>query len=540
MKERVKEIPARFVEFWNKYTSKQKTIIISVICAVLVLIAVAAYFVSRPTWTKFNEFSSLEDASAMVDALEENNIAHKSSQDGLTIYVHDEDMTEAFYAMSDENLVDTGYTWDDAFDNSMSTTESEKSQKRILALQTQIKNSMMKYSFVKDADVFIDVPESSYSVLDEEGDTSITAKIEVTEEGKEILTTDVAANLAAWLAGAVGTDVEHVVINDTDGNSVYNGSAANGLGGALVGGSVEYCEKLRNNIAQNLIQIMVKNGYDDVEIGTQGIKFNMSEIERLRKDYSLDEGRDRGYETNSYTYNQEGSSGVAGGIPGTETNDNDETDYVLNTGNSSNSTVEIEKLEDILVDETIENIKQELPAIEYADSSIGVVVTRYLVYDEELMEKDGTLDGMTFEEFMAANNARTTIDVPEEQVELLAAASGVDPEQITVVGYEVPKFIEKSSGARSVSDYLMIILAVLIIALLIFVVLRGTAPVKVSETEPELSVEQLLATTKENQSLDDIEFSEKSETRKLIEKFVDENPEAVAQLLRNWITDDWD
>ena len=104
----------------------------------------------------------------------------------------------------------------------------------------------------------------------------------------------------------------------------------------------------------------------------------------------------------------------------------------------------------------------------------------------------------------------------------------------------MPKFIEKASGARSISDYLMIILAVLIIALLIFVVLRGTAPVKVSETEPELSVEQLLATTKENQSLDDIEFSDKSETRKLIEKFVDENPEAVAQLLRNWISDDWD
>ena len=52
-------------------------------------------------------------------------------------------------------------------------------------------------------------------------------------------------------------------------------------------------------------------------------------------------------------------------------------------------------------------------------------------------------------------------------------------------------------------------------------------------------VEQLLATTKENQSLDDIEFSDKSETRKMIEKFVDENPEAAANLLRNWLNEDW-
>ena len=99
--------------------------------------------------------------------------------------------------------------------------------------------------------------------------------------------------------------------------------------------------------------------------------------------------------------------------------------------------------------------------------------------------------------------------------------------------------MEKTETTRGISDYLMIILAVLIIALLIFVVLRGTAPVRAADEEPELSVEQLLATTKENQSLDDIEFSEKSETRKMIEKFVDENPEAVAQLLRNWLNEDW-
>ena len=79
----------------------------------------------------------------------------------------------------------------------------------------------------------------------------------------------------------------------------------------------------------------------------------------------------------------------------------------------------------------------------------------------------------------------------------------------------------------------------IIIALLIFVVFRVSKPEEVVETEPELSVEKLLATTKDNQSLEDIEFSEKSESKRLIEKFVDENPEAVAALLRNWLNDEW-
>ena len=41
------------------------------------------------------------------------------------------------------------------------------------------------------------------------------------------------------------------------------------------------------------------------------------------------------------------------------------------------------------------------------------------------------------------------------------------------------------------------------------------------------------------EALDEIELEDKSETRILIEKFVDENPEAVALLLRNWINEDW-
>ena len=540
MKERVQEIPAKIVEFWNRYTSRQKTIIISVICVVLVLIGVMAYLVSRPTWTRFQQFGNLEDASSMVKALDDQGIANKSSKDGLTLYVHDQDMTKAFYCMSDNNLTDKGYTWDDAFNNSISTTESEKNQKRVLALQSELKASMIQYSFIDDAKVFIDVPESTYSILDEENVTSVTAMVDVNQKNEKQLTSDVAQNLAYWLANAVGTDVDHVIINDYNGKCLYNGFTSDGLGGDLTGGSTEYCERLRNTIASNLVDLLVRCGYDDVQVGTQGIQFNMNKIETLTKKYSVADGRDYGYPTNYVHSTNEGSSGTVSGIPGTDSNDNDETDYVINDGNSNSSSQEYEKLTGLLTDETIENIKQEKPAIQLDQSSLGIVVTRYKIYDEAQLEKDGTLDNMTFDEFMAQNNQTTTFTVPKTEIQLLSSASGVAAGSITVVGYEVPKFVQKTTKSRSISDYLMIILAVLIIALLIFVVVRGTAPVAVDDEEPELSVEQLLATTKENQSLEDIEFSDKSETRKMIEKFVDENPEAVAQLLRNWISDDWE
>ena len=78
-----------------------------------------------------------------------------------------------------------------------------------------------------------------------------------------------------------------------------------------------------------------------------------------------------------------------------------------------------------------------------------------------------------------------------------------------------------------------------------FVVFRSTrreSQEPEPEIEPELSVEALLESTKEAESdeLEDIGFTEKSEIRVLIEKFVDENPEAAASLLRNWLNEEWE
>ena len=42
------------------------------------------------------------------------------------------------------------------------------------------------------------------------------------------------------------------------------------------------------------------------------------------------------------------------------------------------------------------------------------------------------------------------------------------------------------------------------------------------------------------ESILDISIEEQSELKKQIDRFVQQNPDAVAQLLRNWIAEDWD
>lgn len=149
---------------------------------------------------------------------------------------------------------------------------------------------------------------------------------------------------------------------------------------------------------------------------------------------------------------------------------------------------------------------------------------------------------MTFDEFVAANRERVRMDLDPEYVQMVARATGFPEENVMVVGYEVPFFEYSDSSGRGIVDYLPVAIALIIMAMLGYVVFRSTRREQAAVVEPELSVESLLATTKEAEEdgLEDIGFSDKSETRILIEKFVDENPEAVASLLRNWLNEEWE
>jgi flagellar M-ring protein FliF len=134
-----------------------------------------------------------------------------------------------------------------------------------------------------------------------------------------------------------------------------------------------------------------------------------------------------------------------------------------------------------------------------------------------------------------------TID--DSFISLVSNATGIPVSSITFKSYVQPIYATAASSGRSLSDILQIVLAVLIFALLGYVVFRSTRKPAEQELEPELSVESLLEATQmseEDEALDNIGYSEKSETRLLIEKFVDENPEAAALLLRNWLNDDWE
>ena len=540
MMDRLIAIKDKFLAFWDKYTTKQKTLIISVVLAIFFAVVLLGYFLTRPVYTELVKLSG-DTASTFDSALSSGGIDYKKESDskGNTVFsVEQSQYSDAVLLMGENKITDTEMSWDDAFNNDMTVSSAEKQTKATLALQSSIRKGLMNFDGVEDATVYVNRPTDDGTIFSEKKETSVSASLKLAK-GSEI-TSETAQAIAYYLANAVGNSTtDNIILTDTTGNLLYGQKEDNTLGGS-VSGSDDYKEKLRNTFCKNVSNMLMKAGYDDVQIGSANIKFNMDKVTELVKTYTANEGQDQGLYSSSYNYKSTGNSG-SGGVPGTDSN-GDQTDTMIQNTGSSNSETTLDKY-NYLPNETVQNIEHEVGAVEPDQSSIGIVLTKYNVIKEETLESQGLLKDTTFEEYVNNNSAVTDLQVPQELITLVSAATGIATNNITIQIKQKPvdEAKESSSFMDNASNYLMVILTLLIAGLLVFVIIKGTSPVEVTELEPELSVEDLLATTQEDdkQDLDEIELSDKSETRQLIEKFVDENPEAVALLLRNWINEDW-
>lgn len=530
--DRFRKIPARFLEFWNKYKPVQRILMIAVAIGVFSAIILLSYFVTRPVMTTLISAETTSETAKIKDLLEAENIKYELSNDALTISVSEKDYSDALLVLAKNDIPSIGMSIDKLFDNGFSTTESEKKLKANMYKQDWLRHVLLKMDHIRNAMVSITTPSTGNTLFAETKDTSVSVILTV-DKG---FNPESAKTIANILAGAVGnSDTNAVKIADQSGNLLFNG-AENDIFNGGINSISDYAKGVTSAKEEELYKILVGlPAYDDAKIAPN-FTFDMNKVSSVYTEYTAPEGADQGLLSHNYSYNAQNSA-ANGGIPGTDSNS--ETDYMFESGGNSQGNVKINE-NDYLPNKKITNMEAAMGAIKPSESSIAITLISYMNYNEAEMEKNGQLEGTTYDEFMLANQEAKELTVPQNVVTLVSRATGVPENNIQILAWQVPMFIPKESGGFfTFTNILMLVLAVLIVALLIFVVFKGLAPVEVTELEPELSVEQLLATTKENQSLDDIEFSDKSETRKMIEKFVDENPDAAAQLLRNWLSDDW-
>lgn len=530
--EKLKEWVNRLLEWWNRFTAKQKTLIVGGIAVVIIAIVFVVSMLTQPQYVLLRECESTKEAAEVRDLLEGENMTFTVSDDGLVIKILKEQLSDANLLLGANNIKAASYGIENVTDGSFSTTESDKQKKYVVYLQKYLEHDVLsKFTAVESASVTLNIPQNDGTLFASEEESYAWVLLTL----KDDFSPESGAYLARAIATAIGNETtNNIVIMDNEGNMLFSGDDNYTVSGTA-NAQLSVKSEAERQVINEVRKVLLGTGeFDNVEVATNLI-VDFSTTERTIHNYSAPDGRTEGMKAHEDIFNSENTSNV-GGIPGTDSNDDDTTYVLEDNGNSSSS--QSEQSTDYLPNEEISTTTTPAGLINYSQSSLSASLRKYNIIREEDVRTQGELDGVTWEEYKLAHTERTRIEVDEDFYAAVANATGIPSNSISLVAYSENLFFDAEGSNITATDILQIVLIIVILALLAFVVLRSMRGEKHEDEEEELAVETLLQSSPETQ-LADIALENESEERRLINKFVEENPEAAANLLRNWLNEDW-
>ncbi|MBQ7581697.1 MAG: flagellar M-ring protein FliF, partial [Lachnospiraceae bacterium] len=455
--EKLKQIPQRVLEWWNKFTAKQKTIIISVSAGVILALAILITVLTRPQYEILITCESTKTASEITTLLEGDSIEYQITDDGLVISVKKEDIAKATLLLGANNYPADSYSLETALAGGFSTTESDKQKTYKLYQERHLQEIMEAQAAVKAAYVTLSIPDNDGTLLAKEEETYASVMLDLNEE----LGVGVAENFAKNIATAVGNKTTaNITIIDSNGNLLYSGAEEEESASNVVntGNQIALKAEAERRVKQEVTAVLLgSNLYEDVKVAPNLI-MDFSVIKQTNHTYTQADENGTNVLSHEDTYSAQGTGGT-GGIPGTDTNTEEQT-YVIEDGTNSNYNVE-EESRDYLPSEKITDTVIPPGAISYDASSIAITASHYVIYKEEELKKQGLLDGITFDEFMLQNSEMQPKEVPPEMVKLVSDATGIPEAKISIIAYDVPIFQEDAGSLLDVADIAQIVLIVL-------------------------------------------------------------------------------
>lgn len=532
MPEKLKEILEKIKEWWKKFTAKQRTIIIAITALVVFTLVIIVYAISRPQYVKLGTYATSAESAKVVEILENAGVTHRESDNALTIEVLAEQQYMANLALGSAGYTTSRMKYEDWVNSSMSTTSTDRERQWRLYLQAELERTLEVQNQVKKATVVLTIPPQNGTLVAQQEETSASITLEL--DGS--LSSSQAAGLAKCVATSLGNSTTaSITIMDSDMNLLFAGNGENSY--ASVATSMQELQaQAQTFMASQLKAVLYGTQQFEQITVTPHLEVDYSQYQETMKEYSVPDGRDQGYYAHRDEFNAS-SVNEGGGVPGTDSNDGENLTGYMWPDYGSSESEETETSTDFLVNEYAKQVTTSPGVINYGNSSLSISMIKYREYREEVVKAQGLLDGITWLEFQEQHRENVRLEIDPEYYRMAANATGISTDRISIIAYESPVFIDKESSITG-SDIVSIVMIILILALLAFVVLRSMRGRKAAEEEEELSVESMLQSTPDD-AVNDIDVETKSDTRKMIEKFVDENPEAAANLLRNWLNEDW-
>ncbi|WP_202708791.1 flagellar basal-body MS-ring/collar protein FliF [Sporosalibacterium faouarense] len=504
-------------EFWSGL-DKGKKIKLGVSAALIILsITAIILFTTRTKYEElFSRSLTAKESALIVEKLDEMGIDWEEGEGFNSILVPSDMKSRVRMELAKEGFASDGLTMEEAFnDTSWTMTQSDKDRLYNQALSTNLANSISQIDGVASAKVYLYKPKEKGFVLD--NDEKATASVIIQKGIGASLTPNKILSIQTTVANAVGMQPEDVSVVDDSGNLL---SQADDNSNSFNLSEQYATQQSYQSWVENSIDEFLETVFGTGNVAVvSNVKINFdSEITNIVEFKPPVEGSDEGLIRSLQQMEESTVNGVDGGVAGTESNTEDTTDYVQQDDNlskyeSASKTINYE----------LNEINKQISGAPGKIESITVAV---------LINQDSLVDG------------ELTDDKKEEIVKLIYAATGLDTKSVEV---HASKFnddnslIQTPNGTEGGSNMpSAITIAILGVALLGAGLLAGFFINRRRKSKEKVDLEKIIdERTDEMSSLQDIKFDEeKSQFKSQINKFVDNKPDAVAQLLRSWLNED--
>lgn len=508
--------------FWSNLEKPKKRNIIIIGSLILLAIIVASVVLSRDEYVVL--YSGLDEKEAAEVFTKLDELGAKPKLDGTsTILIPKDQEPHIRMQMAMEGYPKSGFNYDIYLQNSsFGQTDDEMRKRWIIQLQERLSQSIRVLNGVQDAVVTIAMPEKDVFVL-KDNETPVTASVIILPEMGYEITYEQAKSIEQLVAKSVpGLDSENISIIDNKMNILNEQSRDETK---LATDEFELESQLENKLkkrVENLLEPVFGYGAIRAAVDVK-LDFYTKVTEAVKFEPVLeDEGT--GIIVSQETLKEKVGNAYSGGIPGAESNA-ETTEYANADGVDSFSQRQEERI-NYEINEIKERIEEQNGNVQ--DLSIAVVI------DSNKLKSD---------DFQTIGQVK----------ELVAMAIGTDVEKVSVQSWEFDRELQdnimdafKDRGREEDLLDLNVLLAIIIsIAIMVFVgliiiVRMGRKARRLQETEQELADDLTVVEEDEPQEMElkFLQEQKQDELKKQLDRFAAEQPEAVAQLLRNWLTED--
>lgn len=515
-----------FNEMWGGLEKGHRIRIVVAGLLSVVLLASLVFITSRTKYEPLYYDLSQASAGQVNKSLKDMGI--KTKVDGTTIYVPEGKASELRIQLAADGVINDEGSIPEPTTSSFYETSEDKKQRYLREKQNDIERGLRALKGVEWASVQLYIYDDSSFVLDENKTESTAGIIIKMKPGAEPLDEKQVNGIVKYVAKSVkGLKPENIEIIDENGIALIQKSE--GENGS-VGSNLDMTDGVKKNIEGSIKKFLQKVfGAANVEV-TAAVKLNFnSEVIDSTEYVAPDQEKNAGIVKNMQEIKKEWVDAGASGAPGTDSN-TDVNQYVeADTSKAQYS--EASNVVNYEINEIKKQIVKEQGNIEAL--SIAVIINKDSLKEDVLANPDALQQDVKDLVKFATQGFNTQTAAVDDNISVKIMKFD------TSLKDSIDDEMKKEATQKRNETLIMIgtaLAAILVLGGAVFLVLKRRST---EQDEFVMNDNPYTAATRaDGTPVQDIEFDDKNELKKKLEKFVGQKPEQVAQLLKTWISED--